>query len=64
MSSGKHMPEAGGREIDSPDAPEGDRMLEKLVALGVLVSMVASLSPGLFELVLSSLRPPAVQAPR
>ena len=58
------MPEAGAREIEAPDAPERDPLLRRLVALGVLVSMVASLSPGLVELVLTAIRPPAVSAPR
>lgn len=58
------MPEAGGRETEAPDLIEPRSTLERLVAVGVLVTMVASLSPGLFELVLAAIRPPSVQSTR
>jgi hypothetical protein len=64
MNVRKHMPEAGGREREAPDRPEPRSMVERLVAVGVLVTMVVSLSPGLFERVLEALRPPAVRTPR
>lgn len=58
------MPEAGGRETEAPEVPEREPLWRRAVAAGVLVSMVASLSPGLVGWVLTALRPPAVETPR